>query len=303
MVDDRYQSQAYIGPQSRVPKAALRGATRAIAEHLYRAWGVVGYVTVEYQAYWDTLDDTPTVNAMGVQFGLTPVFGGLGSAAVASGAVAGAGAGVGSSGAAGPATGYDHSTGVGGTGSGGGGGGPAVPLPPSLIPRDDSQSLGGKYFVHIPYAYHQPLTSSRDDAFLKFCRMKGITFDPEAHIGTLFFHVDSVVSGALSALSLGSTRRRAVETAIQAMSFVMDQYGRDRDVREASERPTWDSLSTILHNMKTLYKRDYKKTTATTTTATVNNSNSNGQTGTKPGRRSSVHTPQNRSSDNLAALV
>ena len=298
MVDDRYQSQAYIGPQSRVPKAALRGATRAIAEHLHRAWGVVGYVTVEYQAYWDTLDDTPKVNAMGVQFGLTPVFGGLGSAAVASGAVAGtgAGAGVGSSGAVGPATGYDYSTGMGGDGGGGGGGGPAAPLPPSLIPRDDSQSLGGKYFVHIPYAYHQPLMSSRDDAFLKFCRMKGITFDPEAHIGTLFFHVDSVVSGALSALSLGSTRRRAVETAIQAMTFVMDQYGRDRDVREATERPTWDSLSTILHNMKTLYKRDYKKTTTITTT-------SNGPTGTKSGGKSSMHTPQNRSSENLAALV
>ena len=291
MVDDRYQAQAYIGPQSRVPKAALRGATRAIAEQLYSSWGVVGYVAVEYQAYWDTLDDTPRVNAMGVQFGLTPVFGGLGSAAVASGAVAGAVAGAGSSGGTGPATGYDNTSGV--SADGAGRGGPSAPLPPSLLPRDDSQSLGGKSFVHIPYAYHQPLQSSRDDAFLKFCRMKGITFDPEAHIGTLFFHVDSVVSGALSALSLGSTRRRAVETSIQAMSFVMDQYGRDREVREATERPTWDSLSTILHNMKTLYKRDYKKTT--------NNSNG-GQVGNKPGAKSSLQTPQNRSSDNLLAL-
>ena len=268
MIDDKYQAQAYIGPQSRVPKAALKGATRAIALQLYHSWGVTGYVTVEYQAYWDTLDETPRMSALGVHFGLTPVFGGLGSAAVASGAVVTGG---------GPAT--------------EGGGGPAGALPPSLVPRDDSQSLGGKYFVHVPYAYHRPLISSRDDAFLKFCRMKGITFDPEARVGTLFFHVDSVVSGALSCLSLASTRRRALETSIQAMSFVMDQYGRDREIKDAVEGPIWDSLSTILHNMKTLYKRDYKR------------ANNNSNVMSKPGvGKSSSQTPHDRSSDNLQAL-
>ena len=187
VLDDKYQPQAYIGPQSRVPKAALKGATTAIAEFLYDTWGVSGYLTVDYQAYWDTLEEAPKICALGVHFGLTPVFGGLGGAAVASGAMC----------APGPATGGES------------------PLSPSLLPRDDSQSLGGKSFVYVPFAYHRPLTTSRDDAFLKFCRMKGITFDPDARIGTLFFHLDSVVSGALSLLSLASTRKRAVETAVQ----------------------------------------------------------------------------------------
>ena len=101
------------------------------------------------------------------------------------------------------------------------------PLSPSLLPRDDSQSLGGKSFVYVPFAYHRPLTTSRDDAFLKFCRMKGITFDPDARIGTLFFHIDSVVSGALSLLSLASTRKRAVETAIQVLSYPSNIYFTD----------------------------------------------------------------------------
>lgn len=274
LIDDKYQAQAYIGPQSRVPKAALKGATRAIADQLYRSWGVTGYVTVEYQAYWDTLDETPRMSAMGVQFGLTPVFGGLGSAAVASGAV------VSTPGGPAPADRTSTST-----------NGPVGALPPSLLPRDDSQALGGKHFVHVPYAYHRPLICSRDDAFLKFCRMKGVTFDPEARVGTLFFHVDSVVSGALSCLSLASTRRRALETSIQAMSFVLDQYGRDREIKDAVEGPIWDSLSTILHNMKTLYKRDYKR---------ANNNNSN--LPIKTGGKSSLQTPQDRSSDNLQAL-
>ena len=98
--------------------------------------------------------------------------------------------------------------------------------------------------------------------------MKGITFDPDARIGTLFFHIDSVVSGALSLLSLASTRKRAVETAVQALSFVMDQYGRDREVKEGVDGLTWDSLASILHNLKSLHRRDYKPTGVTNTNHT-----------------------------------
>ena len=73
----------YLPSVYRIPKAALRGATKAVADQLYRAWKVTGYVTVEFQAYWDTLDEAPKMNALQVKFGLTPVFGGLGGAAVA----------------------------------------------------------------------------------------------------------------------------------------------------------------------------------------------------------------------------
>ena len=38
----------------------------------------------------------------------------------------------------------------------------------------------------------------------------------------------------------------------------MDQYGRDREVKEGVDGLTWDSLGSILHNLKFLHRRDYK---------------------------------------------
>jgi hypothetical protein len=73
----------------------------------------------------------------------------------------------------------------------------------------------------------------------------------------LFFHVDSIVSGVVSVISLASTRKRAVESAIQALSFVVDQYGRDREATENVDGPTWDSVASILFNLRTLFKKDY----------------------------------------------
>ena len=40
----------------------------------------------------------------------------------------------------------------------------------------------------------------------------------------------------------------------------MDQYGRDREVKEGVDGLTWDSLASILHNLKFLHRRDYKPT-------------------------------------------
>jgi hypothetical protein len=157
LVDSNYQVQGFLGPQTRIPKPAMKGATYAIAECLFQKYGVIGYVTVEYQAHWDVLADSPKLYALGVKFGLTSSFLGPGVTSVA---------GKGSS--------------------------PFGQEPPRSL-LCDADSPQAKCFVYIPYAHHKPLSTSRDDSFLKFCKMRGIGFDEESRTGTLFFHIDSIV--------------------------------------------------------------------------------------------------------------
>ena len=58
-VDSCYQNQGYHFPQRMTPDLALHGATRAVARTLFGKYGLIGYVTVKFQSYWDALDNTP----------------------------------------------------------------------------------------------------------------------------------------------------------------------------------------------------------------------------------------------------
>ena len=58
-VDACYQKQGYHFPQRMTPDLALQGATRAVARTLFGKYGLIGYVTVKFQSYWDALDKTP----------------------------------------------------------------------------------------------------------------------------------------------------------------------------------------------------------------------------------------------------
>jgi hypothetical protein len=83
LMDDKYQIQGYLGPQTITPKKALVGATTAIASYLHANYSATGYLTVEYMSFWDSLDEVPRLAAIGFRFGMHAAFSGLGTAAVA----------------------------------------------------------------------------------------------------------------------------------------------------------------------------------------------------------------------------
>lgn len=220
LVDEKYQVQGYIGPQSKVSRSALRGATAAIAELLHYKFAVVGYITVDYQTHWDALEGRPRLCALGVQFGLSPAFLGCGAAAV-----------------------------VGSTGG---------IVSSSFLPLGDNSA---KIFVFIPYLYFKPLCLSRDDVFLKFCKMKGIGFDSLSRNGTLFFHIDTILGGALNILCVANTRIKALDLVVQTLNFVVDQFGNKimKNKSEEYDVTTWENLSSILSNLQNVSKEKNKK--------------------------------------------
>ena len=235
VTDDKHQAQTFITPQTLTPPAALEGATRAVATHLFGKLGVIGHVTVKFCAFWDGLDNIPRVWAVGLHFGLTPQFGAAVSAAIA----------------------VD----------------PTVPVPRSLLPPLPADgefpgcaelccavlccavlcrgcllsavccltpplpflpptpllSSSGRCMVHVPIAIHEQLRGSRDDLFFKLCRMRGLAFDTAQRTGVLFFLVDTIVGGAISFVCVAHSRFRALELAVQCLSFVTTQFGKERN--------------------------------------------------------------------------
>ena len=71
------------------------------------------------------------------------------------------------------------------------------------------------------------LKESRDDAFFKFCNMRGIMFDQREKAGVMFFFPDSIVSGVLSMLSIANSRYRVIEQAFNTVSAVIQQFGKE----------------------------------------------------------------------------
>jgi len=108
--------------------------------------------------------------------------------------------------------------------------------------------------VYIPIVVYAPLRSSHDDLFFKLCRMRGIAFDAKHRIGTIFLLLDSVVGGALSILCIGHTRRKALELAVGALTFVTREFGMD----EETEKHRSENLLLMLISMKKLLRMQEK---------------------------------------------
>jgi hypothetical protein len=81
--------------------------------------------------------------------------------------------------------------------------------------------------------------------------MKGIGYDKESHTGTLFFLVDQIVGGTISVLCIGNSYKRALEIAMLAMNFVVDQFGKD----SVDNMKSWDNVSKIQNQIRLLLKR------------------------------------------------
>jgi IQ domain-containing protein H len=84
VVDDKYQTQAILMPQSCAPKKAVEGASKAIVKDLFTKFQVIGHVTVQYVVSWNGLKAIPRLSALGIRTGFTPSFSTIGNAAVIS---------------------------------------------------------------------------------------------------------------------------------------------------------------------------------------------------------------------------
>lgn len=63
--DDKYQTQAYVAPNTVLPPNALEGASGAVANYLYNKWRVIGYFTVSFCAFWDGSTRSPGCGPVG----------------------------------------------------------------------------------------------------------------------------------------------------------------------------------------------------------------------------------------------
>lgn len=218
VMDQHYQTQAFIRPQISTPHNALHGATQAVAKYLYENYNIIGYVTVQYIAFWDALDNIPRLWGVDLHLGITTGFYSAGIAACL-------------------VNRKDKD-----------GGGTAYKIPRSLIPEFPQ----GRHVVFIPFALHSPLRGTRDDTFFKICKMRGISYDPETNVGALFFLIDAIVGGALSIYIIAGSRKRCLEIAVLATTVIAQQFGR----QEADERRTWDKIVSIQMRLKHILKRE-----------------------------------------------
>jgi lipoprotein signal peptidase len=106
--------------------------------------------------------------------------------------------------------------------------------------------------VTIPYAFHGPMKGVREEVFFKHCRMHGISFDRVNNSGTYFHLIDSVIGGAVSMMTIASSRRRSLHLAIAALSFIIQQFGREHPDLTNS----WGQVTSILASLKSILKAE-----------------------------------------------
>lgn len=80
--DSHYQVQSKIYPQTVVHDSSLEGASRAMGKLLYSRFGVVGYITLSYTAFYDSFEGTPRLWATDLHLGMDSTFGALGTLAI-----------------------------------------------------------------------------------------------------------------------------------------------------------------------------------------------------------------------------
>ena len=111
--------------------------------------------------------------------------------------------------------------------------------------------------MHVPLAIHEQLQGSRDDVFFKLCRMRGIAFDPNERVGTLFFLVDTVVGGAVSFVCVANSRFRALEQAVSCLSFITSQFGKEKG--QGQNTSDCRNLCSILLYLRKAFKVEEKR--------------------------------------------
>lgn len=135
----------------------------------------------------------------------------------------------------------------------------------------------GRSFVYLPLVLHSALKSSQDDIFFKLCRMKGIAYDLEYNVGTLFIMGDTIVGGNISVLCMGRTRAKSLEAAVQTLSFVQGNFGLDSEAKYSRRT---ELLHKILLTLKRWTKLEMKEAAFAHTNSTTNNNNNSNNNST-----------------------
>ncbi len=189
-----------VYPQEVVPEMALQGATSAIGRHLFEKFKAIGYFTVRYVAFWDSLDELPRLWAIGLYSGMSTSFSCIGTATILS-----------------------HER-------------PGCVLSKALMPMPTSL-VAGRHVVYIPITFHSPLKGTRDDIFFKLCKLRGVSFDADRKIGILFYLIDAVVGGAVSIYCIANTKKKAIEMAVHVLTFISQNFGKaDGEERKTAEQ-------------------------------------------------------------------
>lgn len=83
--------------------------------------------------------------------------------------------------------------------------------------------------------------------------MHRVVYNADELTGVLFFLLDSVLSGVVSLLCVGTTRRKAMDSAIGALHFISQQFGKDST--PPAQRP-YESVMSIMRSLKLESKKD-----------------------------------------------
>jgi hypothetical protein len=209
--DANYQRQGITFPQTLIHDKALAGATKAVASRLMKYYNAIGFVTITYCVFWDGFEEISRLWASQISFGMDAAYGALGTVACLTRPL-------------------------------------DTPFGPDALFMNVPE---GRCFVHVPALCHLPLMNSRDDIFLKLCKMHGIAFDYERKTGILFFLVDSVIGGMLSFIAVAETRIKSIEFTIHALSFILRNFGKP-DERDTTN--SWCSMNNILKSLKNTLK-------------------------------------------------
>ena len=218
--NEKCQDFASIFPQKSTSVKALEGATTSIVSHLYKKYNAIGHIAVTFISFWDTYENMPKLWAENISFGMSPVYGAIGILHAS-----------------------DRQNEIRGSG---------FFLPGAEV----AERLNN--MVHIPFAYHPPLRSGRDDIFFKLCKMHGIVFDVNDASGTLFPLLDSVVSGCLSMIICGNDRIKVLETCNQSVQFILQQLGKDTSLSESEKDTYWENMTLIAKRLKFVLRIERK---------------------------------------------
>jgi hypothetical protein len=60
-----------------------------------------------------------------------------------------------------------------------------------------------RYYSTVPYIYQPHLATVQFAAFFSLCRLRGVSFDVRARVGTVFSLMDSLAAGSLGIMSIG----------------------------------------------------------------------------------------------------
>ena len=218
--NEKHQDIGHVYPQCTTNSGALTSATASIAKFLHEKHSVIGHLSVRFLSFWDPHENIPKLWAETLVFGMSPIFGAIGTVNAAR-------------------PGNDVRRG-------------GFILPSSEISNDLN------HLVHIPFSYHPPLKSGRDDMFFKLCKMHGVGFDVSDTAGTLFPLLDSIVSGCLSMLVVGNTRIKALEVACQTVQFILQQLGKDTTLEESEKDLYWENMTLIFKVLKAFVRHERK---------------------------------------------